>query len=80
MTRWVAKVDIKGPLYAAQRGEITFEDSRDQIVSILKSRAITKNFAYINDLEQAQDADEFDEFLDALYDFADSRRIWLGPA
>jgi len=73
-----------------QDGTLTFEQSRDQQVAVLRaapcySSADTESdpwsFSGIVDdaLATADDEDEFDAALSMLYDVCDRDRIWLDP-
>lgn len=77
---WLATIRL-GDVW--KNPELSFEERRDAIVSRIKSsnwygEGDDLTLADIVDgLSEAEDADDFDDAWDALYDLADEDRVWI---
>lgn len=80
---WFHQITGLHPLKVAyQDGTLTFEESRDRQVAILKASAayLVEDFAnVVDELAETTDEADFDEVLACLYDECDRYRIWLDP-
>lgn len=87
MTNWRYTCDIKKHIPGDVPDEWFYNDEnfksvRDAIVAELKGTIDHPRDArlcvVVEGLERASDTDEFNEWLDELYDWADARRVWMG--
>lgn len=87
MAYWRYTCDIKRHFFECETEDDKYEDakfipSRDAVVAELKrARDYEDDWVLqviVEDLANSEDVDEFNEWLSALYDWADSRRVWLG--
>jgi hypothetical protein len=78
--RWDYIVKVGDLVEAYQAGELTFEETRDGFVERLRASGI-KSESFTDIVDQLADADDMDEadiVLDALYDWADyDKRLWF---
>lgn len=60
---------------------LTFEEKRDRMVARMKAQPWWNKFddeTWLgHDLATAADVDEWDEYWDLFYDWADTERIWV---
>lgn len=83
-TRWQHTVKI-GDLLDSD--ELTFEQRRDAIVARLQKSSAMKDGRkgevltdLVADLADADDENEYDWFMEDIYDLADSDKfLWVGP-
>jgi len=79
---WLYSLELKEIL--KQYGEKSFEDVRDESTKLLEYfknshfNSDDKLEEIIENLQSAEDVNEFDDALEELYDWADERRVWLG--
>ncbi len=69
-------------ILAREAGCLTFEQSRDRQVAILRASAAYRVSAFaevVDELGETTDEDDFDGVLACLYDECDRYRIWLDP-
>jgi len=65
--------------------EVNFEDTRDKVVAIFKADKAfeAEDQDEFTDavmmLEGSEDIEEFDEWLDSIYNWADAERVWISP-
>lgn len=93
MTRWAREVDIKAifrggdPADAREHGRAVAALLREKLGDVLDlSIGDETDDGLINsdldlvvlDFEDIADADDFDDVLERLYDWADDNRVWLG--
>jgi hypothetical protein len=78
---WDRKIRLADVFHA---GHLTFERRRDLIAARLRASAwLTGRDEFddlvllVDDLAEAEDADEFDAVWDAIYDAADEDRVWI---
>jgi hypothetical protein len=75
---WTYKVILKDIFH---NDDLTFEQRRDAIVRRLRKSPWAKdNYTlseYLDELADAEDADDFDYVWDAIYDEADRDRVWI---
>lgn len=67
--------------YIFHNDSMTFIQRRDAIVSIIKKSEWVNGNDELADcmdrLEQSQDEEEFDQYWDELYDYADLDSVWI---
>lgn len=81
MADWKYNINLKDVFHNDQ---LTFEQSRDAIVSRLRRSAWFKSKGEFDDLPQlveeladTTDVNEFDEVWDSIYNEADADRAWI---
>lgn len=79
MAQWVYTIHLKDVWGL----DTAFEEKRDVIVKRLReSKWFAENqgsfiHEIADNLEEAEDVNEFDEWWNQLYDYADSHRAWI---
>jgi len=84
---WDRKVNLAGIFH---NDTMTFTERRDAIVRVLRASAWLKERAdrdacgglgeIVDNLADAEDAEEFDGWWDELYDEADYDRVWIATS
>ena len=81
MSKWRHIVDVSQVFHEES---MTYEGRRDRIVTQLRKLADKMGGAdadllsdLLDDLEGADNEDEFDSFWDEIYDWADDNRVWI---
>jgi hypothetical protein len=73
---WKRTVNLKG----VWRNEaMTFEERRDAIIGRIRESGWQSEDLdnAIDELAEAEDADDFNEVWDLIYDLADEERVWI---
>jgi hypothetical protein len=88
MAQWNYKLDVKEPWRQRQEGEITIQ----QLAATVAKRLVKVDFRdedinfdrddFVDELlglseDTSATADDFDDVLARLYDFADEHRLWI---
>lgn len=74
---WHHQINIKEPMDKFYDDKISAEECMAEVVKILEtSKLFPKKLT--SALKRCKTEEGFDRALDRVYDFADSRRIWLG--
>ncbi len=55
----------------------TVEEKGRTIAERLSREACFRSFAYLDRFRSARNAEELDEVLEQMYDYADRQRIWI---
>lgn len=79
MVTWAHRLRLKDVF---RNEEMTFEKRRDAIVQRIKASSWYTDDEYdlintVEELEEASDADQFDEVWNYFYDWADVNRVWV---
>jgi hypothetical protein len=84
MSKWDYKIDLTAPFVKFELGEMTVEQVSANVHSILRNfvDANPDLDCYdiedtIDSLKYCNDADDFDNLMADLYDFADYNRLWI---
>jgi len=78
---WAHTIDFSSVFH---NDDLTFTEKRDQIVAILRRSAWftaedewSELHEIVENIADSEDADEFDNWWDELYDRADYDRVWI---
>lgn len=75
-SHWAERLDVKDIFH---NDEVTIIEKRDVIVQRIRALKSYDDDAELiaDELAQATEIDDFDEWWDAFYDWADKRRVWV---
>ena len=80
MTRWTKTVNIK-PLITKDDSDTAAKTCATGIRALLVEHVIDYDYDFqmiLDDLEAAENCEDVNYTLDALYDWADANNVWLG--
>ncbi len=82
MANWKYSINISNEMRSFSNGEIKLSELTSALVNKIKNTIPEEIWDEIweelNDLLEVNDAYEYDEIIDPIYDWADFNRIWIG--